>query len=276
MKTHFTSGLASGKDFRGEDRTQHAVQLRQAPAAAMDDARTASLAHLRHQEMASNSSHAVQLKKRAQLMTGRGADAPLQRVEDEELVQGRTAVQTAQLQRLSRVVGGMEIDLDTISDDALLATYKNYYMPSRDQRHYAQFGADIRAELLDRGLAVPSLDSETEWVRTARGVAKFGILLGYFYRPVAGHGPAGRTHYPDYDGRPNNRAEHVVMTERGVGLMHAALDSINNSKAQYQGTDESFTNVYVRVNGVDWGLHLGEERQIFPIAGQGLPDYFDS
>nr|WP_308936671.1 DUF4157 domain-containing protein [Duganella radicis] len=55
----------------------------------MPDARAASLAQLQRQQMVSNSSMAAQLKERADLMAGRGNDPAVQRVEDEELLQGK-------------------------------------------------------------------------------------------------------------------------------------------------------------------------------------------
>jgi len=192
------------------------------------------------------------------------------------LVQQQPAMQTVQLLRLTRVVGGMEIDLDTIDDDALLRTYRHYWLPNHDHANYRQFGEDIRAELSRRQLAVPTHDSETEWVCNRALKRKYGLLLGYFYRPVSPHNRAGVTHYPDYTGQPNTRANHVKMTEAGVRLMDHALAMINASKATFVSAHETFTNVCVKVNGVFWGLHLGDERQIYPIEGQGLPDYFES
>ena len=58
--------------------------------------------------------------------------------------------------------------------------------------------------------------------------------------------------------------------------MNQTLQVINARKAIFLETDESPTNVYVEVGRVQWGLHLGEDRQIFPVAGQNRPEYFDA
>lgn len=57
----------------------------------MPDTRAASLAQLHQQNMAGNSSQAAQLKAQAELMAGGGSDASIQRLEDEELLQGKFA-----------------------------------------------------------------------------------------------------------------------------------------------------------------------------------------
>ena len=65
----------------------------------MPDGRAASLAQLRHQERACNSSQAAQLKDRVQIMAGSAPQALLQRAADEELLQSKfDAAPTAQLQ----------------------------------------------------------------------------------------------------------------------------------------------------------------------------------
>jgi hypothetical protein len=181
-----------------------------------------------------------------------------------------------QLEKKVSVIGGAEIDLDAESDDSLLAYYKNYFLPNRNNPNYANFGAGIQEELTRRRIAVPTLDDVTEWMGTRKSI-KFGILLGTLYRPIGEHTEAGNTHYlSDQPIRENTRASHTKLTERGVGLMYRALDAIHHWRARYLSTDETFTNVYVSVDGVRWGLHLGDGRQIFPIAGQNMPDYFDS
>lgn len=92
MKTRMTSQPTSGEERRSAANPQASVQLRQAPTTAMPDARAASLAQLRHQKRASNSNQTAQLKARADLMASGGGEAPVQRVEDEELLQGKFAV----------------------------------------------------------------------------------------------------------------------------------------------------------------------------------------
>ena len=186
----------------------------------------------------------------------------------------------AQLVRYTRVIGGMQVDLDettsTTTTEELQALYKNYFLPSRHQANYQQFGADVKAELIRRRVAVPEPEPQIEWVTTAKNVRKYGVMNGRFYIPLSEHKVAGVTHYRDYQGRPNTRSVHVTMTQAGVELMNQALQLINAGKATFVKTDESFTNVYVEVGGVQWGLHLGEDRQIFPMAGQNRPEYFDA
>lgn len=245
-----------------------AAQRKHSGAASMPDTRAAALEQWERREQAGNS------PQTAQLMACGAAMAQGQAGGQRLVAPDLPSRATAQLQRLTRVVGGMEIDLDTISTQDLIATYKNYYLPSRDQDNYAQFGIDIRNRLAELHEVVPTLDSET--VAVPADNPKYGILLGYYYSPLDDHTPAGKTHYADYEGRSNSRAHHVVLTEAGVALMHLALAAINGAKARFLRTDESYTNVYVSVNGVKWGLHLGDGRQIFPIAGQNMPEYFDS
>ena len=57
----------------------------------MSDTRASSQAQLQLQQRAIHSSQAAQLRARADMMAGRGREAPVQRVEDEELLQGRFA-----------------------------------------------------------------------------------------------------------------------------------------------------------------------------------------
>jgi hypothetical protein len=186
----------------------------------------------------------------------------------------------AQLVRYTRVIGGMQVDLDettsTTTTEELRLLYKNYFLPSRHQENYRQFGIDVRAELIRRGVEVPQPEPEIEWIFTSKGVEKYGLINGRFYVPTSAHKPAGVTHYPGYKGTPNTRSVHVKMTQAGVELMNQTLQVINAGKATFVKTDESFTNVYVEVGGVQWGLHLGEDRQIFPMAGQNLGEYFDA
>lgn len=90
MKTRSTSRPDSGEERMGAANADPA-RLRQAPAAAMTDVRATSLAQLQHLQMAGNSAQAAQLKARAEMMAGGAAEAPVQRMEDEELLQGKFA-----------------------------------------------------------------------------------------------------------------------------------------------------------------------------------------
>lgn len=209
----------------------------------------------------------------AQLRSAAVPEQPLTAVLKSQRLQ--TAAQgVAQLERLTRVIGGLQIDLDTAKPEELTLLYKNYFLPNSENPNFQQFGADIEKELLRLGLQVPKRD--VKLISTKSGRPKYKLIDDYYYAPLSEHQPAGNTHYPDYEGRENARAQHVKMTNAGVALMFNALKSINSSKARFLSTDESFTNVYVTVDGVAWGLHLGDERQIFPIAGQGLTNYFDA
>lgn len=89
MKTRSTIQPGSGEERRSAVHAQASTQLRQAPVAAMPDVRASSLAQLQHQERASNSSQVAQLMARADLMAARSGDAPVQCVDDEELLQGK-------------------------------------------------------------------------------------------------------------------------------------------------------------------------------------------
>lgn len=89
MKTRSTSRPESGDERRSAANAQATAQMKQSSAATMSDARASSLAQLKHQERASNSSQAAQLKARADMLVGHGANAPVQGVEDEELLQGK-------------------------------------------------------------------------------------------------------------------------------------------------------------------------------------------
>lgn len=89
MKTRSTSYPASGEERRSAANAHASAQLRHSPTTAMPDVRAASLAQLQHQERASNSSQVAQLQARADLMAAHSVDAPVQCVEDEELMQGK-------------------------------------------------------------------------------------------------------------------------------------------------------------------------------------------
>lgn len=84
MKTRPTSRAYAAEACLSMAGGQPAKQLRPAAAAVMPDGRTVSLAQQWHQEQASSSTQAAQLRAHADLMAGGGADAPVQRVEDEE------------------------------------------------------------------------------------------------------------------------------------------------------------------------------------------------
>lgn len=117
MKTRLTSRAGSGEERRSAAKAPDAMKFK--GTATMPDTRASSLAQLQHQQLASNSGQAAQLRARAEMMAGRGADAPMQRVEDEELLQGKWAVPSempvssgapAQLMTLeSRASDGSEI-----------------------------------------------------------------------------------------------------------------------------------------------------------------------
>ena len=89
MKTRSSHRPVAGEERHNAVQAQSAAQLAQAPAASMADERSASLAQLQHQERASNSTQAAQLKAYADMMAGHDASASLQRVEDEDLLQGK-------------------------------------------------------------------------------------------------------------------------------------------------------------------------------------------
>lgn len=88
MKKSLATPAAAREEQRGPN---HAQSVMQARPATMPDTRAASLAQLHQQNMAGNSSQAAQLKAQAELMAGGGSDASIQRLEDEELLQGKFA-----------------------------------------------------------------------------------------------------------------------------------------------------------------------------------------
>lgn len=118
MKTRSSSRPASGEERRGAANAQSGAQLKQATVATMPDARAASLALLQHQDRASNSSQATQLKATADMMAGRSAGAPVQRVDDEELLQGRFAV--AQREEDEELLQGKFAPVQRMDDEELL------------------------------------------------------------------------------------------------------------------------------------------------------------
>jgi hypothetical protein len=115
MKTRLTSRPESGEERRSVANAQSGAQLKQ--AAAMPDARASSLAQLQHLERASNSSQAAQLKATADMMAGRGVDAPMQRVEDEELLQGKFVAQREEDEELLQ---GKFAPVQRVEDEELL------------------------------------------------------------------------------------------------------------------------------------------------------------
>ena len=91
MKARSTGKPTAHDDGGGFVNAQPALQQKQA-ASNMPDSRDALLAQLKHQERASSSSQAAQLKARADMMAGENAGASIQRMHDAELLQGRFAV----------------------------------------------------------------------------------------------------------------------------------------------------------------------------------------
>jgi len=116
MKTRSSSLPAAGDERRSTSHAQVTAQMKQASAAAMPDARASSLAQLQHQERASNSSQAAQLKARAEMMAG---GAPVQRVEDEELLQGKFSV--AQRMEDEELLQGKFAPVQRVEDEELAA-----------------------------------------------------------------------------------------------------------------------------------------------------------
>jgi hypothetical protein len=89
MKTRSTSQSAPDGPHRIAARAQGGVQLRQPGGGAMPDTRAASLAQLQHQQRASNSGQAAQLRACADLMAASGAQAPMQRTGEAQPLQGK-------------------------------------------------------------------------------------------------------------------------------------------------------------------------------------------
>jgi len=146
MKSRFTSRSAASEARALAGPAQPEAQRKvQAAPATVPDTRTVSLAQLQLQRMAGASSQAVQLKARAAVMAGHG-DAPVQCVEDEELLQGKFAP----VQRIAQPNGtglpdqlksGVE-SLSGMTMDHVKVHY-NSDKPSQLQAHaYAQ-GSEI-------------------------------------------------------------------------------------------------------------------------------------
>lgn len=84
MKNSSISRRESGDERRSVAYAEQTAQAMRTGAAAMPDARAASLTQLQHQQRASSSSQAVQLMACADMMAGRSADPPVQRVDAEQ------------------------------------------------------------------------------------------------------------------------------------------------------------------------------------------------
>lgn len=146
MKSRSASRPDAAEGWRNADGSQPAAQMKPTAAAVMPDARAASLAQLRQQEQAGNSPQAAQLKAHAELMAGGGADAAVQRVEDDELLQEK--FETVQRQGKPNDTGlpdqlksGIE-SLSGMSMDHVKVHY-NSDKPAQLQAHaYAQ-GSEI-------------------------------------------------------------------------------------------------------------------------------------
>lgn len=91
MENSVISRRESGEGCRSGGNAHETAQAKQVAAAGMSDARAASLTQRQHQQRANNSSQAAQLWARANMMAARSADASVQRVEDEVLLQGKFA-----------------------------------------------------------------------------------------------------------------------------------------------------------------------------------------
>lgn len=119
MKLRSTSRPASAEERRSAADAPTAAQLRKEAAAGMPDARASSQAQLQRQQMVSNSSKAAQLRERADMMAGHGGDAAVQRVEDEELLQGKfAAAQRVEDEELLQ--GKFEPPLQRVEEEELL------------------------------------------------------------------------------------------------------------------------------------------------------------
>jgi len=117
MKTHATSRAESGEERQGASALHNAAQLKQGEAATMVDARAASSTLLRHQDMANNSAQAMQLKQRAEMMAGGAQFDIAQRVEDEEMLQGK--FETVQRVEEEEPVQGKFDAAQRVEDDEL-------------------------------------------------------------------------------------------------------------------------------------------------------------
>jgi hypothetical protein len=118
MKTRSTSQAVLGQERRSAAKAPASTQLQQARGVDMPDARAVVLAQLQHQERAGNSFQAAQLKARADMMAGRGTDVPVQRAEDEELLQGKFS--TVQREPDEELLQGKFAPVQRIDDEELL------------------------------------------------------------------------------------------------------------------------------------------------------------
>lgn len=117
MKSRLTNSALTPDEHSIANHVQLRGETRRA-AAAMPDARPATLAQLHQQNMAGNSSQAAQLKAQAELMAGGGNDASVQRLEDEELLQGKFAV--AQREEDEELLQGKFAPVQRMEDEELL------------------------------------------------------------------------------------------------------------------------------------------------------------
>lgn len=90
MRPHITSRSAASEERASAANAQPDIQRKLAAAATVPDTRTAALGQLQLQQIAGASSQAAQLKAHAAMMAGH-VDALAQRVEEDELLQGKFA-----------------------------------------------------------------------------------------------------------------------------------------------------------------------------------------
>jgi chaperonin cofactor prefoldin len=120
MKTRSTSRPDAAEERRNAAGSRPAAQMKPTAVAVMPDARAASLAQLRQQEQAGNSTQAAQLKAHAELMAGGGADAPLQRVEGDELLQGKFDVAQREVDDDEELLQGKFEPVQKMDEEELL------------------------------------------------------------------------------------------------------------------------------------------------------------
>lgn len=115
---------------------------------------------------------------------------------------------------------------------------------------------------------------EVQYFGTTKDPQKYGVTSAGYYLPAASHSLPGKSHDPEHLGSVNARKVHVLMTPAGFELAARHLEVIHSGKARFVRHGEAFNNVYVEVEGVQWGLHLTQERGMFPMEGQGRAEYF--
>lgn len=148
MKSRSISRPGKGEEGRSAANAYDAAPVRPAPAATMVDARASSLTQLQQQQIASKSSRTAQLMAHAGLMGGAG-DAPAQRAQDDELVQGKMA--PAQMVDDEELVQGKFEPVQRVEEEELVqGKFAPVQRVEEDELAQGKFAPAQRAERVNQ------------------------------------------------------------------------------------------------------------------------------